>query len=274
MFFKISISTKSIVLLTFLAMVVACGSPSSKARNDQSKRATEQTPGSNSKAKKSHSPQEESGENQAPLTKTSVRTFYTKYAAQNSNNQIIIETDFGSITIRLYQNTPLHRANMLYLTEQDYFNGTWFHRVSKGHVIQAGNNDEPATVEKRKALGEYTIPAEALDKNYHKKGAVAAARSYSNNPQKRSDPFEFYIVLGSTFTSGQLKAMADKEGISFSPQQTEIYTTVGGAPHLDGEHTVFGEVLEGMDVVEAISKVEVDSGEWPLKNVPIRVRIP
>jgi peptidyl-prolyl cis-trans isomerase B (cyclophilin B) len=206
-----------------------------------------------------------------PLTDSTVVFFYQNYADSAKQQYLKIKTSFGNIVIKLYTNTPLHRANMLYLTKQGYFNGTWFHRVSKSHVIQAGNNDEEKTVEKRRVLGDFTIPAEALTENFHKRGAVAAARSYRNNPEKRSDPYEFYIVLGTKYTAKQLEALAEKNNLTFSQRQKELYASQGGAPHLDGEHTVFGKVVEGMEVVEAISQVKVDSGEWPLKNIPIKV---
>jgi peptidyl-prolyl cis-trans isomerase B (cyclophilin B) len=205
------------------------------------------------------------------LNDSSVVSFYQNFLEKQNANRLKIITDFGTIVIELCSNTPLHKANMLYLSQQEYFNGTWFHRVSEGHVIQAGNNDELATVKKRTAIGQFTLPAEQLNTNLHKRGAVAAARSYSNNPTKQSDPFEFYIVLGKTYSSAQLGAMAQEYGFSLSNKQIETYTQIGGAPHLDGQHTVFGQVVEGMGVVKQISQVQVDSGEWPLKNIPISV---
>jgi peptidyl-prolyl cis-trans isomerase B (cyclophilin B) len=182
-----------------------------------------------------------------------------------------ISTPKGEIVIELYDNTPWHRANFAFLVNKDYFDGTWFHRVSAGHVIQAGNNDEAKTAQLRQTIGEYTLPAEALDQNWHLRGTVAAARSYSNNPTKRSDPYEFYINLGSNFSLGQLRAMEEQYNIDLTADQLEQYQKVGGAPHLDGEHTVFGRVVSGMQVVEAISKVPVDEGEWPLENIPIKI---
>lgn len=177
----------------------------------------------------------------------------------------------GDIVIRLFEDTPLHRANFLYLTKKGYWDNTWFYRVSKGHVIQAGNTDEQATVDKRIAIGDYTLPAE-IGEHYHFTGAVAMVRSYHNNPQKRSDPYEFYITLGKKYSAAELQAMEQQQSIETNAQQRKLYTTRGGAPHLDNDHTVFGEVVEGMEVVRAISKVKVDSGEWPLDNIPIQVK--
>jgi len=200
------------------------------------------------------------------------QAYLKSYGQSNPENIVVIETAFGKIKIRLYQNTPLHRANFIYLVkEHQYFNGTWFHRVSPGHVIQAGNNDEYTLKALRDRIGKYQLAPERLGLNYHQYGAVAMARSYKNNPEKKSDPFEFYINLGKRYSQGQLDLMEKEYGIDLSPEQRALYTEKGGSPHLDLEHTVIGEVISGMEVVEAISKVETDKGEWPLSNVPIEV---
>jgi peptidyl-prolyl cis-trans isomerase A (cyclophilin A) len=207
-----------------------------------------------------------------PLTPDSYLSFLKGYPLKSTIDTLVITCEFGEIEIVLFQNTPLHRANFLHLVDKNYFNGTWFHRVSENHVIQAGNSDELLTVAKRKEIGRYRVPAEALDENLHFYGALAAARSYTNNPQKNSDPFEFYISLGEKYSHAQLALMEEKYNLSLNTQQREHYQISGGSPHLDGEHTVFGKVVRGMEVAENISRQKTDSGEWPLLNIPIKIR--
>ena len=207
------------------------------------------------------------------LTEENAVSFLKEYGAKHGESIVQVHTPKGNIKIRLYKNTPIHRANFLYLINKRYFNDTWFYRVSEGHVIQAGNTDGMETVKKRRKIGEYKLPAELAKTNYHKYGAVAMARSYFQNPEKLSDPYEFYIVLGKSYTRRELELLAEKHNMEFSTDQLDFYSKTTGSPHLDGQHTVFGEVIEGMDVVEAISKVQVDEGEWPLVNLPINVKV-
>lgn len=198
--------------------------------------------------------------------------FLEAYKPKSNSNRVLIETKFGQIRVELFENTPLHRKNFLYLVDRKYFDGTWFHRVSPNHVIQAGNNDEYSLAKLRKVIGEYKIKPEALAQNYHAYGALAMARSYKNNPDKLSDPFEFYICMGPKFSEGQLKAMEEQYDMKLNADQWTLYREKGGSPHLDGQHTVFGRVISGMEVLEEISKVETDEGEWPIVNIPIQIR--
>lgn len=261
---KIFISTNKNFSLIALSLLMACQSPqhdpSVHSPTSPETGASADTIGKGDK-----------NVSDLPLDEESAVPFLRDYALRNTEQNVVVHTDFGDIHIELYENTPLHRANFLYLTERNYFDGTWFYRVSPGHVIQAGNNDEPALVEEKESIGSYTLPAEQLEQNLHKTGAVAAARSYKNNADKRSDPYEFYIVLGQKYSAAQLSAMEEEYDLSLSGRQKKVYSIFGGSPHLDGEHTVFGRVTKGMKVVRQINQVETDEGEWPLQNVPITV---
>ncbi len=263
MYLKTSISIKA-VLIAVLITATAC------VRNTDAGGSAVKEDKQPSKSKK---PSQEVEKEAFKLSFKNATTFLKEYGEEHNSDEVLIHTDMGDIGIRLYRNTPLHRASFLYLCEQDYFDGTWFYRVSEGHVIQAGNTDGRKTQQKRDAIGEYMIPPELDNRNYHKKGAVAAARPYKGNPDKYSDPYEFYISLGRQYNRGQLLRLAKKHEISFTEDQLNFYSQTPGSPHLDGEHTVFGEVISGMEVVEKISKVKVDAGEWPMRDIPITVEV-
>jgi peptidyl-prolyl cis-trans isomerase B (cyclophilin B) len=252
----------SLCLLICLSIISACSNKEQRAtgQSDQAKIVKEKETTNNIT-------------HHQKLNSSNAVEFFLDYGAAHSESTVLVSTDFGDIKIQLFDDTPMHRSNFIFLAKRGYFNTTWFHRVSEGHVIQAGNSDSETTAKKRKEIGSYSLPSEMTDHNYHEYGAVAAARSYKRNPNKRSNPFEFYISLGQKFSVGQLKAMEDKYELEFTNEQMKLYSTKGGSPHLDHEHTVFGRVIEGMDVVERISRVEVDSGEWPLSNVPITVKV-
>jgi len=266
-FLKISTSIKFLLLSTFFFLVACDSSESNQVNNSRKKKENEV------KSFKELKKQEAGQEDKDKLKQKDVVDFFSKYGKEQESDLVKVSTDFGDITIRLYDNTPLHRANFLYLTEKDYFDSTWFYRVSPGHVIQAGNTDGRRTQQKRVAIGEYKIPAEMDNTNYHKRGAVGAVRGYRGNPEKYSDPFEWYISLGRTYAAEELQRLSAKHGVSFTTDQIEFYADNPGSPHLDGEHTVFGEVVEGMDVVEKINQVETDQGEWPMTNIPIKVEV-
>lgn len=163
-------------------------------------------------------------------------------AEKNKKNYAWIHTEYGSMKIELFEETPMHRANFINLVEKNYFNTTYFHRVVKGFIIQGGNSDEIITQKHRKDIGKFLIPAEFSPKLKHHYGAVAAARSWENNPEKKSSPYEFYIIQNKN-----------------------------GSYHLDGEHTVFGRVINGFDVLEKIAKQPTDAAEFPLLNIEMTV---
>ena len=187
--------------------------------------------------------------------------------------KVVFKTSMGNITIALYDNTPLHKENFLKLVSEDYYNGVLFHRIIQGFMIQTGDPDSKgAPIGKMLGNGgpDYTIPAEFRKENYLKRGAVAAARQGDNvNPTKASSGSQFYIVDGKPFTKEQLNQITMAYGTTFTDEQTEVYTTVGGAPFLDMQYTVFGEVVEGMDVVDKIAAQKKDRYDRPFNDIKI-----
>jgi peptidylprolyl isomerase len=239
---------------------------------------------------------------------------------------ILIHTDLGDMKVRLYNETPKHRDNFIKLVKDSTLNGTLFHRVIEGFMIQGGDVDsKKATAGVPLGNGNvgYTIPAEFNPKYYHKKGALAGARESDEvNPKKESSGCQFYIVQGRPFTDTLLNLMElrlrnekmqqvfntyvnkpenaafknnyirlqqaqkgdsmnllfatiqptltkelEKQPYKFTPEQRETYKKIGGAPHLDGGYTVFGEVYEGLDVIDKIAAVEKDQYDRPKTDI-------
>jgi peptidyl-prolyl cis-trans isomerase A (cyclophilin A) len=171
------------------------------------------------------------------INKTNAVSFLRAYGKLNKESIILFKTRLGDIKIKLYKETPLHRSSFLFLTKTGYFNTTSFHRIVPDFIVQGGNSDHPKT-RKLRMKYNYRIPAEIKPYRKHKYGALAAARQWENNPKKLSSPFEFYMIQ-------------DKRG----------------SHHLDGEHTIFGEIIEGFTTMEKIARLETDKKEWPLEEV-------
>ena len=167
--------------------------------------------------------------------------FFLEYEKKHKENKIRIVTDFGNIDILLYEKTKFHRANFIFLAKQKYFDYTQFYRVVNNFVIQGGSSDGMDITKRRKNIGRYLLPPDTKRGYTHKRGAISMPSSEIENPYKLASPYQFFIV--------QRK---------------------GGAPFLDGDYTVFGEVINGLDTVDKIAAVETDEGEWPLKNVYIK----
>ena len=184
-----------------------------------------------------------------------------------------IETTYGDIVVKLYNETPKHRDNFLKLVKEGTYDGVLFHRVIQNFMIQGGDPNS-RNAKKGEMLGNgelgYTLPAEFVPSLYHKKGALAAARQADQvNPEKRSSSCQFYIVQGEKWDAEKLKRVETSMGKSFTKEQAEVYATLGGTPFLDGDYTVFGEVVEGMDVANRIQKHIRDDNDSPVYDVRI-----
>ena len=192
-----------------------------------------------------------------------------KAGAKEKERVVQISTEYGDIRIRLYNETPLHRDNFIKLASEGKYDGSIFHRVINGFMIQGGG--EPGSGG-QESMGEL-IPAEFLPKYFHKKGALAAARTGDNvNPEKKSSGSQFYIVQGRQYSEADLDNMQKRPGISFSEEQRKAYSTIGGTPHLDGAYTVFGEVIEGLEIVDKIAAVQTNR-EGPVKDIEMTVKV-
>lgn len=187
-----------------------------------------------------------------------------------------ITTDKGECLLRLYNETPKHRDNFVKLVKDGYYEGLMFHRVINHFMAQGGDPDSRYAAEKQ-ALGEggpdYKISAEIQDGIIHKKGTIGAARD--NNPAKQSSASQFYLVQGRVFTPAGLDSLEEfrLKGKKLTAQQREVYTTIGGVPHLDGHYTVFGELLNGVETIDNIAVVETDERDRPLKDIRMHMKL-
>ena len=200
------------------------------------------------------------------------------------SRQVMIETTEGNILVTLFDDTPRHRDNFLRLCNEQFYDSLLFHRVIKNFMIQGGDPDSKHA-EPGVTLGEgstdSTIVAEFFSPegrllHPHTRGALAAAREGdSENPERRSSGCQFYIVWGKTYATQQLYQIGDKveaatdHRVTMTDELLDLYHDVGGVPHLDGQYTVFGEVTEGLDVVDRIQKVQTDDYDRPIDDVRI-----
>lgn len=197
---------------------------------------------------------------------------------KDRRKDILLKTSMGDMVIRLSDSTPLHRDNFLKLVKKKYYDSLLFHRVIKDFMIQAGDPNSKQA-EPGKPLGNggpgYTIPAEIRQTLFHRKGVIAAARMGDNvNPEKASSGSQFYIVQGKGLTDAELDniEVTRLKGRKIPPDQREVYKVNGGTPHLDQGYTVFGEIIDGFDVLNAIALVETSrrmDKDRPLKDVRI-----
>lgn len=201
----------------------------------------------------------------------------------HGQQRVKIHTTLGDIVVRLYDETPIHRDNFVKLAKEGFYDGTLFHRVIKDFMIQGGDpRSKGAAANEMLGGGDtgYTLPAEIRDSICHKRGALAAAREGDRtNPERRSSGSQFYIVWGRKFSPRQMEYLSERMqrehpgSGGLSPRQQHIYATYGGTPHLDGQYTVFGEVTEGLDVVEKIQGVATNVADRPLEDIVMSMEV-
>lgn len=211
-----------------------------------------------------------------PKTLESLRSVSNeKVAAENRKIKgLVLETDMGNITIRLFNETPEYRDNFIKLVKEHFYDSLLIHRVIKNFGIQSGAADtryaEKGDIVGYKGPG-YTLPAHIVPGLFHKRGMIGSPRKPdTKNQRRRSDGSQFYIISGRKYFDSELDDIEKENNYKFSPEQRKAYKTVGGAPHLDGSYTIFGEVVSGMDVVDSIAKVETDRNWRPLKDIRLK----
>ena len=203
------------------------------------------------------------------ITNDNVVERLTAYGKENPETVVDVYTDKGKIRIKLFEDTPLHRANFILYAKSGYFSHCLFSRVSKKFMAQCGGSYDEKQKSIQDTIGVYTIPAEMSHHHYHKKGAVASARVYHKNPNKRSECDEFYFVEGLKFSSIALDHYEVENGYKYTQEQRSYYKNNPGAAHIDGEHTVFGQITQGYHVVPKITHVDTDSQDWPVVDIYI-----
>ncbi|MBN1338358.1 MAG: peptidylprolyl isomerase [Bacteroidales bacterium] len=181
---------------------------------------------------------------------------------------VLIKTPYGNMKAKLYNKTPKHRDNFVKLVKEGWYKSSPFHRVIKRFMVQGGQKGDGT-----EDIG-YTIPAEFVPEYIHKKGALAAARTADQiNPQKASSGNQFYIVQGKTSNDAELDMLENRQGFKYTPEQRKMYKTVGGTSFLDYNYTVFGEVYEGLEVIDKIAAVKTGNMDKPIEDVRMDIEI-
>ena len=196
--------------------------------------------------------------------------------AKPKHDYVRIKTNKGECIIMLYNQTPKHHDNFLKLAKEGFYNGTLFHRVIQEFMIQGGDPNSK-TAKQGQQLGEgdlgYRVDAEFRDSLFHKKGVLAAARD--NNAEKASSASQFYIVQGKKWTDETLDEIRKKrmENRVIPESQRKVYKELGGTPHLDQNYTVYGEVVQGIEMVDTIAAVKKSPTDRPLEDISMEVSL-
>jgi cyclophilin family peptidyl-prolyl cis-trans isomerase len=187
-----------------------------------------------------------------------------RYGEENPEKEVLIETDYGNMRLRLYDGTPMHRANFIKNIKEGVYDDAAFYRIVNQFMIQGGTYPNEL---------KYTVPAEISKRYIHQKGALSMARSDENNPGLESSSTEFFIVQGFKYRDYQVEEDEQEFRLSLTPQQKQTYMTSGGYMSLDQLYTTFGEVVEGLEVIDKIAAVKVHEGDKPLKKIPLKISV-
>jgi len=195
-------------------------------------------------------------------------------SCSDGKSYVVIETEFGNMTAELYNSTPHHKENFLKLVDEGFYDDLLFHRIIQGFMIQGGDpNSRDATPDQRLGSGGpgYTVEAEIGAPHF--KGTLAAARTGGpSNPEKRSSGSQFYIVHGNTQTDQLLDNIERSKNFKYNEAQRAKYKELGGAPNLDGDYTLYGELVDGLDVVDKIAAVQKAPGDRPIQDIKMKIR--
>lgn len=201
------------------------------------------------------------------ITKHNVEQVLKQYGEEHSDSIVSIETPYGILKARLYKETPLHRASFIRLINKGYFDSADFYRIVPNMVIQGGHLDK-----RRMGLETYEIPHEIDPRWFHKKGALAMAH---RDESEGSSPYDFYIVQGTVLTADSVRSVNKDTGYPLLPKQVRTYVSIGGVPHLDYHYTVFGEVIEGFNLIDSIAAEPLTPNtEHPQKRISLVITIP
>jgi cyclophilin family peptidyl-prolyl cis-trans isomerase len=196
-------------------------------------------------------------------------------ATVDNSTKIKITTDSGVIIVKLYDSTPLHKANFIKLVEQGFYDSLMFHRIISGFMIQGGDpnskNAEPGIMLGNGGGDMQRIPAEFRPELIHLKGALAAARD--GNPEKASSACQFYLVQGKKWSDAELDQIEKKINVKYTPAQRNAYKTVGGTAFLDQDYTVFGMIVKGIEVVDKISAAAKNEMDRPNQDIRMKMEV-
>ena len=205
------------------------------------------------------------------LTDDNCEQFLLELAKEMPSSRFELSTSKGQIVLETFGDVPLHSANFAYKVARNYYAPSEFVRIVPDFVVQGGNSEDTRAQELRWLIGKHTLPPEFKSNRLHFRGALAMGRTYEGNPGKRSASYDFYLVVGRNVTRAELSRLEREKGIAYTDAQKARYVKEGGTPHLDVEHTVFGQMVSGFDALGALAQEPTDASDWPLRRQEFRI---